>query len=212
MINIIICSEDKNFSNTFSSFISSFFKYEGINSNIIVITKYGTDFKNTFKLSNQIYILNHEDKDNSFDSISKQILSTNKDASILIITDKTKNKFFNFLKGSTKFHNNVNLNNNKTINFKDKNTYYSLVLDKILYITTDTNHRQTVIQYENKIYKISKPLNIFMELLDERFIQTHRSCYINKNRLEYMDLTNNTIKFDNNISINYLSRNFKKKF
>ncbi len=212
MINIIICSEDKNFSNTFSSFISSFFKYEGINSNIIVITKYGTDFKNTFKLSNQIYILNHEDKDNSFDSISKQILSTNKDASILIITDKTKNKFFNFLKGSTKFHNNVNLNNNKTINFKDKNTYYSLVLDKILYVTTDTNHRQTVIQYENKIYKISKHLNIFMELLDDRFIQTHRSCYINKNRLEYMDLTNNTIKFDNNISINYLSRNFKKKF
>ena len=98
----------------------------------------------------------------------------------------------------------------KTIQFKDKNTYYSLNLDKILYITTDTNNRHTIIKYENNTYKISKSLTEIIDMLDSRFIRTHRSCYINKNRLEYIDLTNNIIKFDNNTSIEYLSRRFKR--
>jgi len=55
-------------------------------------------------------------------------------------------------------------------------------------------------------------LNSVLSMLDDRFIRTHRSCYINKNRLEYMDLTNNIIKFDNNTSIEHLSRRFKKNY
>ena len=72
---------------------------------------------------------------------------------------------------------------------------------------SDTNKRQTIIKYENNI-----SLTEIIEMLDSRFIRTHRSCYINKNRLEYMDLTNNIIKFDNNTSIEYLSRRFKRDF
>ena len=134
----------------------------------------------------------------------------NKAIPILIMNDNCKKEFFNFLSGSTYLKTNKNIDCPKSIQFKDKNTYYSLNLDKILYVTTDTNSRQTIIKYENNTYKISKSLIEIIDMLDSRFIRTHRSCYINKNRLEYIDLTNNIIKFDNNTSIEYLSRRFKK--
>ena len=132
-------------------------------------------------------------------SLESYTLDQGPSATLLILTKSLVSKFL------------VD-SNTKSIQFKDKNTYYSLNLDKIVYIVTDKNNRQTIIKYENNIYKISKSLTEIIDMLDSRFIRTHRCCYINKDRLEYIDLTNNIIKFDNGITIPYLSRRFKKYF
>ena len=212
MINVVICDNNKKFTNIFSKVITWFFRSEGLETNIIIVNNYNNDFEKTLELSNQIYILGLNDKSNGLENITNKINNKNKAIPILIMNDKCKKEFFNFLSGNTNLKNdkNTEFSKSKTIQFKDKNTYYSLNLDKILYVTTDTNNRQTIIKYEDHIYKVSKSLNDIIDMLDSRFIRTHRSCYINKNRLEYMDLTNNIIKFDNNTSIEYLSRRFKK--
>lgn len=207
MINVVIYDNNKKFINTFSKIITWFLKGEGLDSNTIIAKTY-EEFKNTLTLTNQIYVLGITN-----DDILNEINKLNKGIPILIMNDMCKKGFFDFLSGSTSYiSNKKEYPNIKTIQFKDKNTYYSLNLDKILYVTTDTNNRQTIIKYENNTYKISKPLIEIIDMLDSRFIRTHRSCYINKDRLEYMDLTNNIIKFDNNVTIPYLSRRFKKHF
>lgn len=208
MINVVICDNDEKFINTFSKVVTWFLKSEGLETNIIVINNYNKDFEETLNLNNLMYFLCLPNSD----KIISKINDKNKGIPIILLDDKCKKSFFNFLNGNTslKSSEKENFSKSKTIELKDKNTYYSLNLDKILYITTDTNKRQTIIKYENNTYKISKSLTEIVDMLDSRFIQTHRSCYINKNRLEYMDLTNNIIKFDNNTSIEHLSRRFKK--
>ena len=149
MINVVICDDNKKFINTFSKVITWLFKSEGLETNIIIVNDYGDDFKKTLDLNNQIYILGKNYENNSFKNIANIINNKNKAIPILIINDNCKKEFFNFLNGSInlKSNNNIEYPKSKTIQFKDKNTYYSLNLDKILYITTDTNNRQTIIKY-----------------------------------------------------------------
>lgn len=212
MINIIICDNNEIFSNTLSKMVAWFFKNEGLNTNIIFIKEYDKKFEETLTLNNQIYILGFEDEKNSYESITKKIKNMDRAIPILILNNKCKQSFFNFLSGTTHLKNIYRKSDSTNkVKFKDKNTYYSLNINKILYITTNPNKRQTIIQYENTQYQISKSLTEVISMLNDDFIQTHRSCYINKKRLEYMDLTNNIIKFDNNTFIENLSRKFKRK-
>lgn len=47
-------------------------------------------------------------------------------------------------------------------------------------------------------------------MLDERFIQTHRACYINIDRKSKIDLKNKIITFDNGNEIDLISDRYKK--
>ena len=53
-------------------------------------------------------------------------------------------------------------------------------------------------------------MNEIINMLDERFIQTHRACYINNDRLRKVDKTNKIITFDNGETIDLLSDKYKK--
>ena len=60
------------------------------------------------------------------------------------------------------------------------------------------------------ILVINKTLNDIIDMLDERFIQTHRSCYINDERKVSIDKKNRIIYFDNGESIDLLSDKYRK--
>ena len=47
-------------------------------------------------------------------------------------------------------------------------------------------------------------------MLDDRFIQTHRSCFINNDRKVKVDKTDKIITFDNGDTIDLLSDKYKK--
>jgi len=47
-------------------------------------------------------------------------------------------------------------------------------------------------------------------MLDERFIQTHRACYINNDRKIKIDKGNRIITFDNGETIDLLSDKYRK--
>ena len=96
MINVVICDDNEKFSNTFSKVITWFLKGEGFYVNVTIISNYEKDFDKTLELNNQIYILGINNE-----NIVKKIKDLNMAIPILIMNDKCKKKFFDFLSGST---------------------------------------------------------------------------------------------------------------
>ena len=48
------------------------------------------------------------------------------------------------------------------------------------------------------------------EMLDDRFVQSHRACIVNKTRISRIDYRNRIIYFDNNEYTDLLSNKYKK--
>ena len=53
-------------------------------------------------------------------------------------------------------------------------------------------------------------MNEVIDELDERFYLTHQSCLVNTQKISRIDFKNNTIYFQNGMSINLLSRDKRK--
>ena len=123
------------------------------------------------------------------------------------------NKFDNFdirlsncLKKSLQIYKHKN-----TIKLSEKNVTYTINLDDIIYITTDNFERKTIIVTTYGEIKTSKTLNYISKLLDDRFIQTHRACFINSDKVSNIDKTNKLITFNNGDTTDLLSDRFKKR-
>ena len=98
----------------------------------------------------------------------------------------------------------------QAIRFEERGIIYTIPLDDILYITTSTIDRKTVLVTGYNEYKCSKSLNEVSEMLNGNFKQSHRSCLINLNRVSKIDKKNNIIEFDSGIKTDLLSDSFKK--
>ena len=123
------------------------------------------------------------------------------------------NKFDNFEK---RLLNSLNkalniLKTKRVIKINDRNIIYTINLDDILYITKDSYERKTIIKTDYNEIKINLSLNELIKMLDGRFIQTHRACYINNDRRIKVDKNNKIITFDNGEEIDLLSNKYKKE-
>ncbi|MDD3821626.1 MAG: LytR/AlgR family response regulator transcription factor [Bacilli bacterium] len=87
---------------------------------------------------------------------------------------------------------------------------YKIALDEIIYIQKETIERKTVIVTTHEEHKINQPISYLLKQLDGRFIQTHRSCIVNKDYIKRIDYKNNKIIFNNNTYIYLISRSRKK--
>ena len=103
------------------------------------------------------------------------------------------------------------MNKKRILRLRDGNTLYTINLNDILYLTKESLSRKTVIVTDYNEFYISQSLNSIKDLLDDDFIQTHRACIVNKNRVCKIDFKNKIICFDNNIEIDLLSNKYKKE-
>lgn len=78
-------------------------------------------------------------------------------------------------------------------------------------MTKDSYERKTIIKTDYAEFRVSKTLTELIAMLDDRFIQTHRSCYVNSDRKVSIDRTNKIILFDNGETIDLLSDKYKKE-
>ena len=61
---------------------------------------------------------------------------------------------------------------------------FEIYLDDILYLYRDTVERKVAIKtVKGNIFYINKNINQIIEDLDERFLQVHRSCIVNKDKV-----------------------------
>ena len=98
----------------------------------------------------------------------------------------------------------------KTLTFVEHNVTYNITINNILYITKDTVNRKSVIVTDNNIHKTYMTISELLKILEPMFIQSHRSCIVNLERIEKVDRNRNLIIFDNGVKIDLLSDNYKK--
>ena len=97
------------------------------------------------------------------------------------------------------------------IKIEDRNNTYTINLDDILYITKGSFERKTIIVTDYTEFKVNNSLSDIVSGLDNRFVQTHRACYINNDRKVKIDKTNRIITFDTGEEIDLLSDKYKKE-
>ena len=96
------------------------------------------------------------------------------------------------------------------INFNDRGTIYNIPINDILYVTKESNSRKSIIKTSYTEYKVNLTLQEIISMCKSHLIQTHRSCFVNMDRVRVIDKHLNIIEFDNGDTIDLLSSNYKK--
>ena len=102
------------------------------------------------------------------------------------------------------------LGQKQALRFEDHSVMYTVPINDILYITYDSVSRKSIIKTDYTEFYISKTLTEMANMVDNRFIRTHKSCVANKNRISVLDKKNNEIIFDNGLKTNLLSSSYKE--
>ena len=230
MVNIIICDDNQKDRNNISEIVKDYMIKNKIEYNIHSYDDYNKRFEEIIdsKIPFKIYLLDIETPSASGIDIARKIRQKDVDSVIIFLTVHEElgniilkndlmflsfiNKFDN-LKGrlpkSLKKALNL-LKHKRILKFVDRNIVYTINIDDILYLTKESFERKTIIKTDYTEFKVNKTLNDIIDMLDERFIQTHRSCYINDERKVSIDKKNRIIYFDNGESIDLLSDKYRK--
>lgn len=94
--------------------------------------------------------------------------------------------------------------------YSNSRVTFEIFLDDILYLYRDTVERKIAIKTVNgNVFLVNKNINQIIEELDERFIQVHRSCIVNKNRVNVYNWSGGYFILDTNEKVNMLSKKYK---
>lgn len=231
MVNIIVCDDIIKDRQKVINNIKKFIDNNVINYSILEFSDYNNKFIEIIKsdLENKIYVLDIETPTRSGIDIARIIRKYDVESPIIFLTGHNElgelvlTKDLNFLAFINKFDNSTIrfkkalntalklLNKRHMLRFNDRGSIYSIECDKILYITTDTIARKTVIVTDKHEYRVNNPLNFFIGELNDDFCQSHKSCIINKSRVTNLNYNNNIITFDNGTTIDLLSNKYKKE-
>ncbi len=96
----------------------------------------------------------------------------------------------------------------RRVKFESRNVIYNIALDNILYVTRDTLSRKSIIVCDNNIYEVYINLKNVVGKLGDDFVQTHRACYVNKNRVKVINYKEKYIMFDNSKMIDLVSKKY----
>lgn len=231
MINVIICDDiESDLKNTIT-IVDNYFKLKNIKYKKYIFNDYNSKFKEIIKqkLPFKLYILDIETPSRSGIDIAREIRQKDIDSVIIFLTGHEelgsivlKNDLL-FLGFINKFDNCeerlVNclnksldiLNKPQILKVLDRNIIYTIKLNDILYFTKDSFERKTIIHTDYDEYKVNNTLTEIISMVDDRFVQTHRACFVNKTRVTKIDKHNKIIKFDNGEDITLVSDKYKKE-
>lgn len=231
MINVIICDDNKKDCTRAVKIIDEFMKDKKLEYQKHIFNDYNQNFNRIIdeKLIFKIYLLDIETPSGSGIDIARKIRKKDVDSVIIFLTGHEElgnvilkndimflsfiNKFDNFEK---RLINSLNkaldlLKTKKVLRIHDRNISYTIDINDILYITKDSFERRTVIKTDYIEIKVNKSLSEIINMLDSRFIQTHRACFINNDRRIKVNKTDKIITFDSGDTIDLLSDKFKKE-
>lgn len=99
---------------------------------------------------------------------------------------------------------------NKMFKYNANNVELNVYYRAILYIYRDTEERKLVIVTPNNKYKVSLTIKEMLDYLDGRFVQCHRSCIVNKNRVEVKNYKEGYFILDTGEKVYMLSKMNRK--
>lgn len=230
VIDIVVCDDDSGCRKAVTNIVKKFVKENKFDYNLYEFDDYNTKFMKIISTKNKkIYILDIETPSRSGIDVARDIRKKDVNSVIIFVTGHEEfgqlvlkrnimclsfiNKFENLrldleraLKDAIYY-----LDTNKILRLEDSGITYNIRLNNILYITKDSLDRKVIMKSENNEYRVKLTLLEVREMLGDRFIQTHRSCYVNKSRVEKIDHKNKIITFDNGITTDLLSDTYSKE-
>lgn len=231
MVNFIVCDDNKELLNNVVELINKIMMKNCHEYRVYSFTDYNDKFMDIIdeKLPCKIYILDVEVPSNSGIDIARQIRKADVDSAIIFLTSHNEigsvllKEEIMFLTFICKFDNATErlesaimkaleiVGKKLSIRFEDQSAVYTLPVNDILYILTDTVERKLIIKTDYAQFKVSKTLGEMEELLPEQFKHSHRACIVNVDRIRMIDKKNNIIFFDNNDKVELLSKSFRKE-
>ena len=231
MINFILCDDNDYVREINETMISRVAMPYDFNYTINSFDRYNIKLKNLINTPSdiKIYILDLELPNKSGLDIAKEIRKVDWDSIIIILTSHDElelsilkqrllildfiSKFDNYEERISEVINMVieKIDTKKIISFKSKKELHHVKLDNVMYVFKDNETDKTTIVTVDGEYPVRDPLSSIADKLDSRFYQTHRACYVNLDKIESVDFKNSIVYFNNDTSIAYLSRNYKKE-
>lgn len=226
MLNIIICDDCVNDVNKIEKIVRDYLKNIEFN-----IYKYYDFDKNFLKiinmdLENKIYLLDIETPSMSGIDVAR-IIRKNDYSSVIIflsghddlsrIVAKKNIMCLNFINKYDNLKNNLKnslelalsiVGKKRRVKYQSKGIIYNIEIDSILYITKETISRKTIIVCDNNTYSLNMSMKSVISELTNDFVQVHRACFVNKNRIKQIDYKNMIIAFDNSLSIDLVSKKY----
>lgn len=230
MIKFVIVDDEKNEINHIKLLLDEVVLQE---KEVISFTKINDELKKEIKdtETKKIYILDIElGRNVSGISIGKMIRDVDWESEIIFITNHDKmfesahrtvyevfdfiEKFHEFDKRFKKDIKEILKRNfdNKMFNYKVNNVELNLYYKSILYIYRETEDRKLVIVTDTNKYMVSMNIKDILPLLDSRFVQCHRSCIVNSQRVQAKNYKEGYFTLDNGEDIYMLSKKYKKGF
>lgn len=232
MINFIICDDKQFFIDKIIEIIDMVmikkhqayktYKFHEYNNQFMAAMNSDLPFK--------IYILDIEVGNKSGIDIARKIREHDIESMIIFITSfyekyiqdilKSKFMFLDFINKQNDYKKELtltleyalqNISKKNIIRFKSQGVIYTLFSNDILYIIRDKDRKCTIKTTTNE-YTISKPLVELYDLLDERFIYSHRACIVNQDRIKIYNKRKRTILFDDNTTLDVVSNLFNLKY
>ena len=231
MVNVIICDDNSKDRNNVETITKNFMEKRKIEYKIFSFEDYNKKFYDLCesKLPFKIYLLDIETPSRSGIDVAREIRRKDVDSVIIFLTAheelgnivlKNDIMFLSFINKFDNCENRLNKALDKSLNllrkkniirFNDRNVLYTINTNDIIYITKDSFERKTIIKTDYTEFKVNNTLTEIISMLDSRFIQTHRACYINSDRKVKIDKTKKLISFDNGETIDLLSDTYKKE-
>ena len=231
MLNVIICDDNEKDRNNAVKVVKEFMTKNKNKYELHVFNDYNKNFYDIVqrKIPFKIYLLDIETPTRSGIDVAREIRRKDVDSVIIFLTAheelgnivlKNDLMFLSFINKFDDFENRLNnalkkslelLKQKNVIKFMDRNILYTININDILYITKDSFERKTIIKTDYSEFRVNKTLADIIAMLDNRFIQTHRACYINSDRKVKIDKTSRTITFDNGEIIDLLSDKYRKE-
>lgn len=237
MINFIICDSNLTYQEITKNIISDTMIENNLNYRIHTFKDYNEELKNIIndnKTSNKIYILDipFGDEYSGMD-VAEDIRCIDFE-SLIIFYSSFKENFYNLMKlrllifdyinksNKTKLKETLNaaieiINRKRNIDFieiKSNHILYKIKLDDILCIMTSTENRGVIIKTKYDEIHVNKSLSEVRGILDDRFLRTHRACFVNKDHIKYIDFRYRYIYLDDGESLGLVSirelKNLKK--
>lgn len=229
-MEFVICDDEKLFRSKFRDVINRILIQNDEDYNITEFSKFDKDFEKVINDGKpKIYVLDIEIKDSiSGIDIARQIRRTDWESIIILVTShnelgyqalKAQIMLLDFISKYDDCEKNLEvalkkaismINSKKTITFMVDGISYIIHLDDILYVARDTVDRKCIIKTSYNEIAVNKTLNAMIEILDDRFYLSHRSCIVNTDRISMVDWKNNIICFDTGDDIDLLARDKKK--
>ena len=231
MIHIIIVEDNILFNNTIKEEVTRILFSKDLEYRIFQFYDFDEEFDQVMKseIPLKIYILDIETPSACGIDITRKIRTTDMESIIIFLTNydefgslllKDEIMFLSFiLKNQFK----VRLPNaiekalqiiysKKILKFWDQKIKYTIPMNDILYVTTNTVKQKTVLVTSYSVFEINKTLIEMEKILDENFVKSHRSCIVNTKRIVSVNKNLHIITFDNGDRTGLMNDQFKKNY